>query len=256
MSHTNIAILGSCVTRDAFVLPRGQKYRLPTYVARTSFISITAPPISIADGTINGPHQFDVQCLEHDFRKTAIETMLSRGLDYVILDFVDERFDLMRIAGSLVTDSRYARDYGVIDNNQLVVEGTIPRVDPATTDMWKRSCVEVAQQLLARLRPEQIILHSCKLASEYISGGERKTFVGYYADLTSSFNPIFAEYEAFFLSQVPGCRMIRLADDLVLGDEDHRWKLQPFHYVPGYYEAFLDQLAEITGSEGASAASA
>ena len=251
MSHSNIAILGSCVTRDAFALPRGGLYRLPTYVARTSFVSLAAPPVPVAEGTINGPHPFDVNCVRYDFEKTAIDAILANGLDYLVLDFIDERFDLMRIAGSIVTDSRYPKDYGVIDNNDLTVEGTIARADPATAELWKRSCTAILDKLLARLRPEQIVLHRCRLASEYLSAGERKTFIGYYAGLTATFNPIFEEYEAFFLSQVPGCRTIRVADDLVLGDEDHRWKLQPFHYVPAYYEAFLDQLGAITGTEAA-----
>ncbi|WP_430910840.1 DUF6270 domain-containing protein [Methylobacterium sp. sgz302541] len=252
MSRIKIAILGSCVTRDAFLLPRGKAYRIPAYVARTSFVSLTSPPVPLAEGTIQAPHRFDVNCIRHDFEKTAIDTILSSAPDYLILDFIDERFDLMKIQDSMITDSRYQKDFGVLNNNHFVVEGVVPRSDPATTELWKQSCTAIIETLLSRLKPEQIILHRCRLALEYQSAGERKTFSGYHAKLTETFNPIFQEYEAFFLSQLPGCRTIRVTDDLVVGDDDHRWKLQPFHYVPAYYEAFLDRLVAITGDGGVS----
>ena len=252
MPAKKIAILGSCVTRDPFALPRGQHYRIPTYVARTSLISLAAPPIAIADGSIVGPHQFDIQCLQHDFQKTALDTILANGLDYLILDFVDERFDLVKIQDSVVVDTRYAKDYGVIANNNLTVDGNILRTHPSTSDLWASSCRTVIDRILKFVSPEQIILHSCRLASHYQSDGVIKPFIGYYAGLTSTFNPIFADYEAFFLSAMPDCRIIKVADDLVIGDEQHRWKLQPFHYVPGYYEAFLNQLDAITSGRSPS----
>ena len=62
---------------------------------------------------------------------------------------------------------------------------------------------------------------------------------------SAAFNALLDRYYAAMKAACPEMRAIRVPDADTLGDEGHRWTLEPFHYAETYYRAFLHQYEQI-----------
>src|SRR5215475_13520812 len=96
-----VAILGSCITRDAFSFFPSPSFEVVAYQARSSFISMVSPRITLDHSKVRAPTPFEKNCIVADFEKTSLD-IIKCDFDYIIMDFVDERFDLIQIGSSYV----------------------------------------------------------------------------------------------------------------------------------------------------------
>ena len=116
-----IGILGSCISRDIF---REMKldHLVNEYRARTSIHSITQSE-SADISRINFPESnFQSNMVKHDFEKTELNL---DNCDYLILDLIDERFELITNFGSVVTLSNELKGSNRIDSfSNYVIRGT------------------------------------------------------------------------------------------------------------------------------------
>ena len=103
----NVSIFGSCVSRDMIEsgLTSGAEIQLKTYIARQSVISSVSPPLVFDEDTIKLSSAFQKRMVIDDLKKKAFDLFSSDGSDYLIVDFIDERFNLASIDNSFVTCS-------------------------------------------------------------------------------------------------------------------------------------------------------
>src|SRR3954471_4562883 len=101
------AIVGSCITRDLWRF-RGRTVTELMYVSRTSLPSLFAAPVAgfrpaakPPGGLRPPPHRAVVA----DLQKTALASLVALRPTLLIFDFIDDRFDLLSVGASLVTDS-------------------------------------------------------------------------------------------------------------------------------------------------------
>ena len=87
-----IFILGSCVTRDPFELAI-KKYDI-TYLARTSFASAFQKQKVYNIDISNIPSAFQRKMVENDLAKNTESLITSTKPDWLLIDFIDERFNL------------------------------------------------------------------------------------------------------------------------------------------------------------------
>lgn len=101
----SVAILGSCVTRDAFALPAGSGYEIDEYFARSALASATAdqPFTDFDDSAIESPFQRRIVALDHGI--SLLGHVTGHSFDVFVYDMIDERFDLVQHAGQIATRS-------------------------------------------------------------------------------------------------------------------------------------------------------
>ena len=102
-----VAILGSCVTRDLWRMTGAAADDL-LYISRTRLPSLFAPRLRglvLHEGPPPGLRPNPAQALRADLAKTALARLVAFRPDVVILDYIDERFDLLVGAGGAVTAS-------------------------------------------------------------------------------------------------------------------------------------------------------
>lgn len=245
MSCVTVDIHGSCVSRDIFNLDSNGAVRHGSYFARHSLFSAIAEPGVLSAEDVPLSSAFQRRMVSRDVTKTMFDEMQRSRGDALIVDFVDERYQLSRLDGTLVTVS------SELVNSKLL-PGNAPKLRRRTADGWTidgvsaREMMGVYCERLARIYPpENILLHRAMNADTYFNKkGKLKKFIGPRAVAAREDNEYFDFLYREFLKNLPGARAV--ADEReTIGYEEHRWGLSPVHYHPGYYRSIMSQIIYI-----------
>lgn len=258
-----IAIVGSCITRDLWPLREAAPRDL-LYVSRTSLVSLLSPAVADYRSQPDPPDGFtryQHMAVEADLLKTGLPQLIAHRPTHLIFDFIDERFDLLRLpAGAVITHSWELESGGYLGRPALAGPQPIPRLSAGAERLWRQAVVEFAELLrLTVLREAKIILHSAQWASRQVLPdgaaqplqGHPHIWDGRPADL-SAHNEMLRRYEAHFLATIPQAEVVRARPEHQLADPAHRWGLSPFHYMPAYYEDIGRALAALGVEEAVS----
>jgi hypothetical protein len=186
--------------------------------------------------------------LTADLRKTALQGLVAFRPTHLILDFIDERFDLARHGPALFTHSWELEASGYLSTAPF--EGTqgIPRLSQACERLWAEGVAEFAALMATTpLRSARLILHRARWADHSRDSEGRLSplrDVEVLPDRPASIaahNRLLERYETLLAAVLPYLAQVE-APALRIADANHRWGLSPFHYVPEYYEAIWLQL--------------
>jgi len=227
-----LSIHGSCVTRDIFH-EVDEESKIDWYRARASLHSLNASPIG-RDLDVNLDSKFQRQCVIDDLRKTQIDTTSS---DYLIVDFIDERFDIVRFHDTLATRSNEFQESFKEDYEKAFLRGS-----DEDYENWKLACSHFSEAVSGL----PVILHRSKYAATAIN---RETkIIEKIADISfiENMNSRFKKYEQIFCDCIDVVGIIDVDDSLVISDSSSRWGTAPYHYIPEYYIEAYRQLVEIS----------
>lgn len=235
-SSTRIFVVGSCVSRDAFV-PMPPAIEISTYVARSSLASAFGKkrgPAWLVDAAATLKSPFQRRMVTLDIGKGLSRLLTAEDYDFVLLDLIDERFAVVFADGVPVTLSGELASVSSEMGAQLRLKADSPTREP----LW-RSGVE---RLFALAPPGRVILNKVFWATrsevgpledqERISAAN-STLESMYRYLIERWNP----------------RVIEYPDGLLVADSQHKWGASPFHYIPAVYEhtrqALTDHVLQI-----------
>lgn len=222
----NVFILGSCVTRDIFrVVGEGA---VVDYYARTTVKSMLSEPLEV--GEIELQSEFQKRIVRRDFEKTLFADLAAFEFDYFIVDFIDERFEILR------HDNRYVTRSAEFVNAKLETLYPFEKVVKSMDD-WKADAKKFVDRLLSIVPKEKVILHEAYWANKYIENDEIKEYPNQ-SNIDRN-NEVLKQYYAYF-RELTSCSVIHQPD--FIGDAKHTWGLTPFHYTDSYYHDVYDQL--------------
>ncbi len=218
---------------------------LPSLFARPvqGFRAAARPPAGLKPQ----PHR----ALVADVAKTALAGLVAYRPTHIIFDFIDERFDLLSVGGSLITHSWELEASGYLKQPALRGARTVPRPSAAAQRLWLEAAAELAAFVRATpLKDARLILHGARWADRRKGPAGRdlpltgvEILPGASADI-GEHNALLAGYEAEFTSLMPPMSYVE-APDHRRADAAHEWGLSPFHYEPAYYAAIWRQLEDL-----------
>lgn len=250
---SRVAIVGSCITRDLWRF-RGQAVAELHYISRTSLPSLFAKPVAGFRPAAKPPGGLKPQphrALVADIGKTALAGLVAYRPTHIIFDFIDERFDLLSVGGSLITHSWELEASGYLKQPALRGARTVPRPSAAAQRLWLEAAAELAAFVRATpLKDAALILHSARWAAHRKGPAGRDVALtdveilpGAPADIAEH-NALLAGYEAAFRELMPPMAQVEAPDER-RADAAHEWGLSPFHYEPAYYAAIWRQLEDL-----------
>lgn len=246
----NYAVFGGWNTREALrrlVDDRGRN-KLAHHICRSSLISLYATPAE-SDAIIDRGNAFryEAVCLDFskDFRLRMREYL--RGIDVLLIDFMEERFDLLcdKNSGALVTDSDAFRECAVELRGGERAFTPSGFDEEARMQQWKQACLRWIEDLAACVKPGQIILVKQFLAEKKGHGGS--IVEEYERELPEirKNNRRLEECYAFFIERLPGIHVVELTDDrLCYTDLMHRYGCIPSHLNNEAYDHLAEQLLD------------
>ncbi len=233
LGRRRFVILGSCVSSDIFRLNPGLG-QLVSYHARCSLLSLMSSPLEFGYDDLDWPSNFARRTVKADFEKTFFADLEALECDTLIVDFVDERWDLLRIGDSLVTCSA---DLMKLGDDRLTRRGfaRVARRDTQTYVLWRDACARFAGTLRERLPGLQVVLHKV-LGVDRCRDGRKLCELAPFADgiPLGVVNVMLEDYNACFRSHMESLIELELPRTYA-AHKAHLWGLSPFHYEERYY---------------------
>jgi hypothetical protein len=224
----------------------GSRFHVVEYFARSSFASAFAEPFDAGNAPSKLSSAFQRRIVSADLDKSLGAALVSRTYDVILIDLIDERFNLLIDGPRVATIS-----------NELVATGILERSDP----QW-RACQSGSDQhrqlwmlgwarfraVLAQIHPApRLVLHKVRWATRTGNGNDLGP--RFPAELIARNNEYLADLQSALVEDLPDIGVIELPDALYLAADEHRWGLSPFHYVTEHYRVALDQLWAIVQAD-------
>lgn len=232
MGLINFGILGSCVSRDAFEFIKNEA-SLSFYVARSSLVSIYSDPICVEneyDFIVHDDVNFSTKMVKMDLLKQSKSLLRNCDYDVLIIDLIDERFNIINVDGSFVTQSNYLikTDFYKKLHDPVVIGSWSEKFR-----LWKLSVDKLVEDVGCR----KLFLHRAKWADKYknhdtgdiVNFGEPEISV-----VRKNNNYLYECYD--YINKVfPSVFNIEPNENFVYSDFHHKWGRDYFHYGDDYY---------------------
>lgn len=169
-----------------------------------------------------------------DFNKSFLQEIKFKKESVVIIDFIDERFDLLKVDDSYVTRSNEFVN-GKLDETYAFER--ISRFQEETHVLWEKSCLVFLEQLLSIISVENIIIHEAYWTEKYI---DKNNNLINFPDLKiiRTNNEVLQRYYGFVKSRFPHIACVSAER---IGSANHKWGLSPVHYTEKYYMDIYSQ---------------
>ena len=239
-----LGIFGSCVTRDLFE-DSALRPALARYASRSSLISAVAQPVAIDPARVRLESAFQRRCVLEDFDKCFLAKLGQDRLDWLVVDLIDERFDVLRAASSYVTCSLALREAGLEDDDGFE---RVRRLTGEAAELLERAATSFAGRVSAVLDPERVVIHRARWLARYRDGAAVHAFPAARADFGAQHNAALEHgYDALERAFGGRAQTIALGAGSSVADAAHRWSLEPYHYEPAYNAAAIERLRGLVG---------
>lgn len=231
-----VFILGSCVSRDALEqVPN--VFELAAYLARTSIASIGLPPVDdshVRRVLTELPSAFQRRMLANDLDKETLATIARTPHDVLLIDFIDERFDLVLSGDSIFSLSGELAQTG-FDPGQR------ERLSPGSEAFLAR-WIAGFERLLAAVDPTTIVLNKAYWAERFPDGTDASS-LRWIRSSNAFLQQLYDSIEARWTLQ-----SIRYPEELVRADPAHKWGKAPYHFAYPFYEHTIQALQKLTAA--------
>ena len=228
-----VFIVGSCVSRDALAtVPEPEDITLAGYHARSSLGALPSAPVALPDeiATIAAP--WCRRMVQADHAKTLLRAVAEASFDLLLLDLIDERFDLLETPDGIVTLSREYAD--AVGRRPMGL--VIPAFGARHVALWREGFALLTMALREQGRLDRLRVNRVFWASQTASG---EPLVGFEPARTTAANRFLrARYEDIARA-LGDAVFIDYTADALRADPALRWGLSPFHFAPEFYAAQL-----------------
>lgn len=234
--RNKILILGSCVSRDVFELAEKNEYKILSYLARTSFASAFHNIKTTDIDTSSIKSAFQKRMVDCDLFKNTSQTILENDFDWLIIDLIDERFDIF-----------------ISESNEVFT----------LSSEFKDNCTHSKQGLI--LHPNSMeFFEKWKLGwDNFISLAKEHNFLNkivlnkvFWTNITTDGkNVVKDNYQSWidnnnlwlsrlydYIEKKSEINIIEPPISILIADNEHKWGLQPYHYSRTVYLYLLDGL--------------
>lgn len=230
-----VFIYGSCVSRDIFNTQERDLFEIPEYIARSSLASsfLTTPCDDIYSDKMS--HAFQARMIKNDLQKTTSKKIKEAEFDIFLVDFIDERFNLVVFSDSSVaTYSNELKSSGYVfgDDDKFITSQS-----DAFYQMWERGWSELVKMLQESNQLYKIVINKVFWGNTMMDGS---IIEGFSLKQIEEANIFLEKLYTRCAKDLNQNQFLTFDDSSLLLDADNRWGISPFHYAPRYYvDAFI-----------------
>lgn len=236
-----ILILGSCVSRDILNFDHEGSLLLEGYYARSSLASMFGScPFEEDLYSERLSSKFQQQIVHADISKKAISEIANTSADIILLDLIDERFNLFCTDRGVCTYSNEFLNTGA--PNDVLDRRLIQSGSDEFFLMWRNGWRELIAMLNKLSLMPKLRLNKVFWAEKTESGLD---FLPHYPiNRIVAANEFLARLYREIEIDLDSDQIYEFSPDRLVGADEHRWGLSPFHYSDEYYKSALEMIKE------------
>ncbi|SET94870.1 Glycosyltransferase involved in cell wall bisynthesis [Lacrimispora sphenoides] len=169
-------------------------------------------------------NKYRMMMICRDFYSEFWDVMKEESPQYLCMDFIEERFDVIQYKDSYITKS------DAFDGADFHLTGMhiLSRRSKECMDLWKKSCIDFIYKLQTEYPTTKIILIKTFLCEQYGSNMVREDYPNH-LDIREM-NRILEAYYQFFANKCPSVTVIEVAgSELYFTDENYEYGKLPSH---------------------------
>ena len=231
-----ILIFGSCVSRDILNFAQDQQFEIVDYYARSSLASLGTMPVSMQEEALTKINSsFQRRMVLRDIRKSFLDDLENQEFDVLLLDLIDERFDLWEIhPGSVVTVSSEFFASGLVTSAQRTSTKWIASGSEQHRALWLTGVEKLVATLNVRGILKRVVINKVFWANQFEDGSPLPP--PFSAAIIDKANHhlawMYDQLERF----VTPDNWMGFATEGFKANPQHRWGVSPFHYSNDYYQ--------------------
>ena len=162
--------------------------------------------------------------IEADGNKKLKTYLKNYDIDYVLLDFIEERYDILDFGHQrYLTYSDALREQNLCIDNARIIK----RESEECEKIWKSSCTEFIKLLKKRVKNQNIFLVKFFLAEGYGEYGKEREYDD--IDKIQRINALLNKYYVFFEENFQGIHVIEMDKKYCFTDEGLKYGCYPWH---------------------------
>lgn len=240
-----LIIFGSCVSRDILNFAEGTALALSDYYARSSIASLATPPFSLDEKYLAQiKSDFQRRMVSRDLGKIFTQEIIERSdFDFILLDLIDERFDLYEISpGTVVTISSEFLSTRFLGSKDRSTDRWIRSGSERHRALWQEGIERLFKTLERHGLSDRVIVNKV-FWSDRLEDGTMypESDISKHHEANQLLNWMYGHLEAY----VSPSRWLSFPDELLRSVKTHRWGLAPFHYSNKYYTAAASRIQQL-----------
>lgn len=151
------------------------------------------------------------------------------SIDYIFIDFLEERFDVLEMGqGCFVTKSDAFEEGEIGEGFRENLCNIIHSGSQEFIQLWQSACLKMICLLKQKFLPRQIVLVKSRLATIYGTGDDKKEYKNRNEIIMT--NEFIQQLEDFFISKFPGIQILELKQkELLYTDNQFQYGVFPWH---------------------------
>jgi hypothetical protein len=189
---------------------------------------------------------FGERVVREDLVGDVFEQVIAAQPHVLLIDLIDERFDVVRVGPRWYTMSDYYGRAGLEAPMRSLAEEAVAYRSPERAELFRAAVARVAPVLARALPRTRLVLQQAWYTARSVDPEAGEFYSTATAHAVSSNEALAGFYESLRTSF--GRRLHVIEPDRaqhLCSDPAHRWGLMHFHYVPGYYHDVLADVLKV-----------
>lgn len=193
------------------------------HYSNSSVISVMSDKKSF-DDKIKMENQYRKEALFADWNKNFQFQFkaVTAHVDYILIDMLEERFDLIQSDNTYITNSDAFRDLDCQEDMTVISQEEL-----WDSGVWNVKMQQFVEMLLSRFLEQQIIVMEIYLNETCFDGQLSSEFTD--IQKIRKMNYILKKIYDLFFSYCPGAHRIKISKKLQYSDYNHRYGCFPYH---------------------------
>ena len=239
----NVAIFGSCVSRDVFNSQFNKNYKshfeFTLLQNQTSILSLMSSAVKFDEKDLEPLQDWDLKMTKDELEKNFLKKLTELQPDILIVDFLaDARFQTIQYKQSYITANVWKITKTPFYNTILQ---TNKPFTPKKSELIKH--MKQFKSFIDKHLPNtKIILNQARAINSYIDNNGEKKYFNLFS--IQRLNKRWALLDKLFIKIVNPYTICSMTPNL-RGDISHPWGVGYVHYEKKFYQDFLRQLIEL-----------
>ena len=248
----NIAVMGSCLTRDNFNSKFNRNYKLFFKVVagthQTSMLSLMSDPINFLENeNLETFRDFDKWQLRQELNKEFLSLLTTQDVDYLILDsWVELYYNVIKFGDdNFISNNPKFKDLKFFKDKQSKI--SMVQDTDEYLNLWKKK-VDLFFKYLQEYAPNiQVILNQSRFSDTMEDGTTMTDYRKIRKFMTVDVNKLNSLWDMLddYIINNYDVLVINMKEKEYFLDRHHPWGPFYVHYTKPFYDDFLHQLIKI-----------